>query len=667
MSYKNIDWANPIVIDFETYYDKEYSLKKITTEKYIRCDEFECIGVSIKVADADVKFYKAEHGLHIIKELIRAYPKSPFVSHNNMFDMGILGLRYDIHPPIMVDTVVMAQLCGFDRVAGGGSLYKMGKQLEKMGLVNIQKGTTVQDMCSVHLADMTEKQWADYAEYCKTDTQICYDLYMYMINSMPIDELIMADITTKMWTKPMIDVDVPLLEDYAEHLATSRDDMLSEIAKPLGFSDNDELLSSLRSSKKFKTLLESLGVEVPLKWSEKQEKYIPALSKTDQDFLDLQEHDDPRVRALVETKLGVMSSMEQTRTATFLDVASRGLMPVPLRYAAAHTGRYGGADKLNFQNLSKRTKEPVLRRSLKPKNGYVWVAADSSQIEARLNAYQAGQQDVVDVFLSGKDPYIHMAVSVYGDTYEQIYQGAKGVNATNEGKTKRNVGKALVLGCGYGAGSDKFAELLVQQGLDEVADESPKLVNTYRATNRFIVQFWRICDRVLDTLYTGGTMSFGGENDNLYFADGSSKFHSVTIPSIRLPNGTYIFYQNLRKEADEKDGRINYVYDQYKHGRLVPKRIWGSALCENLTQALAFAILKWQAIEINKAGIPINLNVHDEWASVVPRQQAAQVAMIYYQCMKRVPDYIPQGLLDCEVDVGLNYADLKTLKMEKFV
>lgn len=975
-----INFKEPIAVDFETYYDKDYSLSKITTEEYIRCDKFECIGVSIKVGSQPSKFYREEQGLEIIRDLTKMLPRSPFISHNNTFDMGILGLRYNIHPNFMIDTGIMAKLCGLDRVVGGTSLAKLSAFGVKHGFVRQQKGNTVHNMLGVHARDMTQQQWKEYGDYCCGDSDNAYDLYMDMIDKVPVSELIMADITTKMWTKAVIDLDVPLLQDYAVRLDQEREQMLSRISGDLGFPTTEALLKSLRSSKKFVALLESLQVEVPMKWSEKQEKMIPAVSKTDIAFLELLEHENELVRTLVETKLGTMSSMEQTRTATFLAIASRGRMPIPLRYASAHTGRYGGMDKINCfsaghelltpdgwvfvedyqegtpimqwhadgtlsfdnnpawlvkpykgimyevdapliackvtpdhrfsyvrhgklecglvtktieqvynshgmkaipvkgyvstpdadisddeirylvalqadgsvldtktctrhafgfrrvekinrmellltnlgyeysmfvsgntthfrvapigrcavvdknfgkwllslsvrqltifcdelllwdgnknskngsmeynstnrdnvlwvdtamrlcgrhggvynydynkrhnpthsscwrlyertttygamvtkshikqveydglvycpkvdsdmilvrygtkifvtnqcQNLSKRTKDPVLRRSLRAIQGCVWVAADSSQIENRLACYVANQQDVIDVFLAGKDVYIDMATKIYNESYDDIYEQSKGANATKEGKMKRNIAKAVVLGAGYGASASKFAELMKQQGLAEQADMADELITTYRTANNMISGFWRECQRVLDVMYAGGSCWFGGVNNDLFFADGSSEFYGKKIPSIRLPNGAYIFYQNLRKEAGD-DGKVNYVYDQFKGRNWLPKRIWGSAFFENLIQALAFCILKWQAIEIAKTGLSINLNVHDEWASVVPRNKATDAAIIYYQKMKSVPDYIPAGLLDCEVDVGWNYADLKTVDVGRFL
>ena len=799
-----INWKLPVVIDFESYYDKEWSLSKITTEKYIRGDQWECIGVSIKVGDKPTKFYRHETGIPIIAELVKRLPTSPFVAHNAAFDFPILAWRYGIHPNFMVDTAIMAKLCGLDRVAGGTSLAKLSDQLEKMGLVNKVKGTTVHNMLGVHAADMTEQQWQEYGDYCVLDSDLCYALYMYMIDKVPTQELIMADITTKMYTKPMFDIDVPLLEQYAVRLETERDEMLGRIAGQLGFKDNKGLLSNLRSSKKFVALLERLNVTVPMKWSEKKQEMIPAVSKTDIEFLELLEHDDEMVRTLVETKLGTMSSMEQTRTATFLDIASRGGMPIPLRYASAHTGRYGGcfvaetmvclrsknpfdrspyyaniidatpdtliwngeefvehdgvicngvqevinydglcgtrghkvftkdgmvsleyarnnglsiidcslpstttiypvqgtrpimnyadgavvpvydilnagkdhkymangklvhnSDKVNLQNLTKRTKEPVLRRSMRAMDGHIILASDSSSIEARLLAMVANQQDLVDTFVQGRDVYIEMATKIYNKSYDEIYEVSKR-NPTKEGKTMRNMGKSCILGMGYSMSAQKFSDTNKQQGVDIPLEQAQDLVNIYRTSYSMIPAFWRECNRVLDVLYAGGSCWFGGANNDLFFADGSSEFHGVKIPSIRLPNGTYLFYQNLRKEVKDNE-QVSYVYDQFKGRNWLPKFVFGGSLTENLVQALAFVILKHQAIEIAKAGVPVNLNVHDEWVSVVPRSQASQAVVVHYQAMKSVPDYIPQGLLDCEVDVGRNYADLKTVDVKKFL
>lgn len=795
---KKIDWRTPIVIDFETYYGDDWTLKKMTTEKYIRGEKFECIGLSIKVGNMPTHFYKKEIGIGILQTVLKNYPNSPVVSHNATFDAGILAFRYNIHPSVLVDTVTMAKLTGLDRVAGGSSLAKLSEYLVKIGILTNVKGTEVHNMYGVHADAMTEAQWKAYGEYCKLDTDLCYAIYSYLRSLCPTDELLMASVSLQMWTKPVVDIDVPLLEQYADQLATEREQMLKGIAGKLGLS-TDDMLKNLRSAPKFKAILESLGVKVPMKHSEKQNKLVPALSKTDQEFLALQEHPNKLVSTLVSTKLGAMSSMEQTRTATFLDIAERGLMPIPLRYSAAHTGRYGGcftqetivclksknpfdrspyyaniidatpdtliwngeefvehdgvicngvrevinydglcgtrehkvftkdglvtleyardnglpiidcalpstttiypiqstrppmqyadgavvpvydilnagkdrkymangklvhnSDKVNLQNLPKRSKDPVLRRALRAIDGHLWVAADSSQIEARLNAYISNQTDLVQLFVDGRDPYVDMATEIYNKPYDEIMALAKGDNATKEGKQMRNLGKEAVLACGYGMSANTFGYRMELAGNHQAAEMKDIIVNAYRRKNDRIVAFWRECDKVLDILCRGGSIQFGGPNNDLFYAT-NMNFHGVTIPVIMMPNGTYLFYQNLRQEMDERTGRMGFVYDQYDNGRFKPKRIWGSSLVENLCQCFAFVVLKWQALNIINDGFQININVHDEWAGVYPKDKVKSAVLSYYRNMKRVPDYLPDGLLDCEVDIGINYADLHTV------
>lgn len=323
------------------------------------------------------------------------------------------------------------------------------------------------------------------------------------------------------------------------------------------------------------------------------------------------------------------------------------------------------SDKINLQNLSARGKEPILRRSLKAMNNHIVMAIDASQVELRVSAMAADQTDLMELFVSGRDPYVDMGATIANKGYDEMFEISK-VNPTTEGKMLRQLGKACCLGLGYGASANKFANLLELQGLGEHKDRADELVQAYRNKNHMIVNAWRECGRALDVMFAGGEMRFGGANGDLFLASGKTVFHGKTIPSIKLPNGTYIFYQNLRREQGD-DGRINYVYDQFKVRAWLPKRIFSSALYENLIQALSFAILKWQAIEMAKQGVVLNLNVHDEWVAVVPRADVAKTAVIMHKAMRATPSYIPDGLLDCELDIGLNYADLKTLDVAKFI
>lgn len=666
--YKNmasIEWTKPVVIDFESYYGKDWSLSRLTTEQYIRGGKWECIGVSVKDGDEKTVFYRGEDGIPVLRELAEKQPLRPFVSHNNLFDMGILGLRYMVHPAFMVDTAVMSKLCALDRFAGSAKLADLSAALVKLGVTKQVKSTAVYDMRDVHRADMTEEQWRVYEDHCKPDSDLCYALYAYMIGMVDARELAMCSITTEMFTKPMFEVDSELLKSYMLQMEDSRNAMLESLGEKVEITDLGELTSTLRSPFKFAALLESIGVPPPMKFSRAKQTNTFAFDKKDQGFYALLESNNELVRELALARVGVTSPIERTRAAAFINIASRGRLPVPFRYAAAHTGRYGGADKINVQNLSKRAREPVLRRSLRAPKGCVVVASDSNQIEARLMAYAAGQEDKVQLFLQGRDPYVDMAAEIYGMTYDEVYRISK-VEPTKEGKVMRGVGKQTELACGYGISARTFRERMLQDGNEEAAEMADVSVEAYKHKNNMVVRFWRTCERALQVMLVGGVMEFGGDDGRLFRADGSAEFHGKRIPVIEGPNGTRLYYENLRRIVDDQ-GRINYAYDQRRGGELTSKTIWGAMLAENCIQFLAFAVLKWQAVEIAKLGIPIHMNVHDEWVSVVPKEMAGKAAYAHWSCMRAAPSYIRQGLLDCDVSIGENYADLKELDVASFV
>lgn len=322
------------------------------------------------------------------------------------------------------------------------------------------------------------------------------------------------------------------------------------------------------------------------------------------------------------------------------------------------------SDKVNLQNLPKRKGDKSLRRSMTAPDDHVLIATDSSQIECRVLAYAAQELPLLNIFLNKDDPYSDMASNIYGLPYDVIYREAK-IERTKEGIVRRNVGKTTELGCGYGMGADKFEGQLKLDGLTEAASNAKAIVQAYRRARPSIVRFWKTCSDVLDIMLAGGKVSFGGPNNDLFLADGSSVFWGKRIPSVRLPNGTYIWYQNLRKVPRQEPAQfgdgMEFVYDQFKSNRFEVNRIYGGKLTENLIQALAFAVLKYQALQIVNMGVPVHMNVHDEWVSIVPKSMAHHAVAVHAKAMRTVPNYIPDGLLDMELDMGKNYADTTTI------
>jgi DNA polymerase I-like protein with 3'-5' exonuclease and polymerase domains len=411
---------NLITIDFETFYSKEFSLSKMTTEEYIRSDDFEVIGVAIKVNNGATEWASGTH--EQIKKWLHTFDwaDSMALAHNTMFDGAILSWLFDVHPRVWADTLCMGR--AIHGVEVGGSLKAL---TERYGLG--PKGTEVLNALGKRRADFSGEELSRYGDYCVNDVELTYKLFKTMVKNFPKQEMKLIDVTLRMFIDPIMELDLPLLEAHLQAVK-DRKDMLLEDA---GVSKDD-----LMSNPKFAELLKELGVEPPMKISPTTGKETLALAKSDEDFKALADHEDDRVQSLVAARLGTKSTLEETRTQRFIDIAKRGPLPVPVRYYAAHTGRWGGDDKINMQNLPSRgPNAKKLKQSIIAPKGFKVIDADSAQIEARVLAWLAGQDDLVEAFTQGKDVYKKMASAIYGVTQYEVT------------KEQRFVGKTTILGC----------------------------------------------------------------------------------------------------------------------------------------------------------------------------------------------------------------------------
>ena len=408
-----------ITIDFETFYSKDFSLSKMTTEEYIRSPEFETIGVSVKVGSEDAEWFSGTK--EQTKKFLQKFDwdNAIAIAHNAMFDMAILNWHFDIRPKKIADTLSMARPIHGTEV--GGSLSAL---VTHYGLG--QKGTEVIDALGKRRIDFTEEELAKYGEYCINDVELTYKLFCILVGHIRPSELNLIDLTIRMFTEPMLQLDKTLLASHLKEVVEKKDSLLAK-----ALIDTDDL----RSNPKLAEVLKNLGVEPPMKISPTTGKETFAFAKTDEEFKALLEHDNIIVQAIVAARLGVKSTLEETRTQRFIDIADRGTLPIPLRYYAAHTGRWGGDGKLNLQNLPRGSD---LKKSILAPEGYVVIDCDSSQIEARILAWFAGQEDLVTAFERGEDVYKQMASAIYNKPEASIT------------KEERFVGKTTILGC-FGA------------------------------------------------------------------------------------------------------------------------------------------------------------------------------------------------------------------------
>ena len=601
-----------ITLDFETYYSQSFSLSKVTTEEYIRSPEFETIGVSVKVDDGEAIWFSGPWA--DTKNFLNRFDwdNAIAVAHNAMFDMAILNWVYDIRPKRIADTLSMARALG----AGSVSLKNLVSHY-KLG----EKGDEVVNALGKGRLDFDEASLRRYGAYCKNDTELTYKLFNVLGPDFPVSELRLIDLTIRMFSEPVLELHEGALKAHLDCVRFDKEALLRKVE-----ADKEELMSN----PKFAEVLKLYNVIPPTKISPTTGKETWAFGKTDEDFKALLEHEDPAVQALVAARLGVKSTLEETRTERFIGIAKRGKLPIPLRYYAAHTGRWGGDDKVNMQNLPR--KSPLKDAMLAPK-GYRLVDSDSSQIEARTLAWLAGQNDLVEAFENGEDVYKIMAAKIYNKAEEDINHA------------ERFVGKTTILGCGYGMGAAKFMKQLKTFGVEISEDEARGVIDTYRTSYPAIPKLWREAGSILDTITDNQTEKFG--RDDLLVVEGTK--------GIRLPNGLYLRYPNLRKENND-DGKSEYVYDTKKGKTTVPNRIYGGKVVENVCQALARIIIGEQMLLIAKK-YKVAMTVHDAIGCVVPEGDV-DVALENIQMFMRVrPNWALELPLNCEAGAGKSYGD----------
>lgn len=604
-----------ITIDFETYYDKEYSLSKITTEEYVRHKQFEVIGVSVKVDDGKTEWYSGP------KEKVRfwlgkfKWSEALVLAQNTAFDGAIMSWHFGIKPKGWLDTMCMGR--ALNGVDASASLKALAERYE-VGV----KGDEVVAALGKRRDDFTEEELERYGSYCRNDVELTYAIFQKMMEKFPAKELKVIDVTLRMFIDPRLELDLPLLEQHLEDVIKKKEKLL-EIA-----AANKE---DLMSNDKFAELLKQLGVEPPTKISARTGKEAWAFAKTDENFKELQEHPDLKVQALVAARLGNKTTLEETRTQRFIDIAGRGRLPVPIKYYAAHTGRWGGDDKINLQNLPSRGQNAgKLKDSIKPPPGYVLVDADSSQIEARTVAWMAGQTDLVEAFGNGEDVYKIMASAIYSKDVADVT------------KEERFVGKTTILGAGYGMGAEKFQLQLKIFGVDISVNECKKIIDIYRQTYPKIPALWRQAQLCVNAILTRSATPFGSVDAVTFDA---------TEKGFLLPSGLWQRYEGLQKVTDA-EGKEQYEYKTRK-GFV---KIYGGKVVENLCQAVARCVIAEQMVKISKK-YKVVLTVHDAVACIVPLEETEQAAKYVESCMRWRPEWCQTLPLDCEVGYGDSYGD----------
>lgn len=625
-----------VTIDYETFYSSTYSLrsKVYNTSSYITDPQFQIHCCAIKIGKKKSKCYWGQEAVTAALQSID-WSKHDLLAHNNFFDGFISSHHLGIRPRRRLCTVQMTR--GLHSDMSKASLQAI---CEFYGIPGKTEG--LNDVKGLRTEQIVGDKKKNLMSYCVNDNEKCFEVFKKQIEVFPEREIKLIDITLSMFCDPVLQLDTARAEASLNY-------EMNERLKFIAISGSDE--KTLKSTDKFVAALEALGVVAPKKVSKYNGEISYALAETDAEFIMLQEHDDPRVVRLVQGRLAAKSTMMETRAWRLIQMQETcGSLPVLLNYYGAKTGRWSGGNKVNFQNMPTSTKDyPMageLRKAILAPKGHVIIAPDSAQIEARVLAWIAGHEDLLERFRNKEDVYKFMASLIYNVPVEEIDD------------EQRFIGKIAVLGLGYSMGAKRFQTTLALgvMGPPMVLSmlECTKIVKMYRKINKTIVDFWNECEDVLEAMCNGKSGSFG--NNGLLEYDGTD---------IWLPNGMGLHYPGLKMTWDtERNRRSGFSYMSAG----IKKHIYGGLLAENIVQALAGVVIREEMTEIHDYYATLKLRkgevvkiatmTHDEIVSVVPERIAKKTLEVNLKIMRTPPAWAPDMPIWAAAEAGwaVNYS-----------
>lgn len=586
-----------VTLDFETFYSKEYSLSRMTTQEYIDDERFEVIGVAVKVGAAEPIWCSGEWQEIAMFLTEFDLPNSMVCCHNAVFDGAILSRRFGIYPGKIVDTLSMARAMHGTEV--GGSLSKL---VTHYGLG--QKGTEVVDAIGLVRTAFSQQQLDTYGNYCINDVELTYKLLFCLLPHFNKTELDLIDITIKMYTDPQLVLDESILEGHLESVRARKEELLAACGV-----DKDSLMSNI----KLADTLMDLGVDPPIKISKTTGKSAYAFAKSDEEFKALLDYPDETVQAVVAARLGVKSTLEETRTERLINIAKqRYNLPIPLKYYGAHTGRWSATEKINMQNLPR---DSALKKGIQAPPGYVLIGVDLSNIELRVNMFLAGEQAPLEVLASGRDIYREFGSMVFGVEPEEI------------DKDQRFISKTAVLGLGFGAGAAVLRRAIkVGSGKDIGDDEAIRIVSLYRDTYPKLVELWGMGQRTIRSIHTDRRETYGF---------GSLLLEVHGRQGIQLPSGFYLKYPGL-KESRREDGKSDWSYNGGRGAETT--RIYGPKVTQNITQAVARCVMAEAIPRVHKRYTVVN-TIHDAVYCIAPKEEAQEALDFVVGEMTKAPDW----------------------------
>lgn len=625
---------NPLIIDFESYYDSQITLSKLNYSEYItRTPE---ISLCTILYQGKLSTFTADNIASELQQL--PWDNINCIGHNLLFDAGVLAFRYGITAKYYTDTLGLSRLKNFS--LGKHSL----KDLQTHYLPTMQSKQSEALPKGKLWKDLTNEQREKFIAYNRHDVLLTASLYEQLIQNVPQFELDLINTTIQTWVHPRILLDTTTAERYKQQEI----DQLNTKIESLVLDKE-----TIRSDAKFGAYLRTLGHTPPQQYKDDQLK--DCYAKTNPNFVEFYAK-NPHMQTLLDLKSEVNSNIKEKRTERLIKTANahNGFIPVAYNYHGAITGRFSGSNKLNLQNLPRKGE---LRNLLLARPGYVLIAADSSQVEARILAWISDEQDVLTIFKNKGDIYCHMASIIYGRPINK-----------KEHPEERFVGKCAVLGLGYGMSAIRFQQYCALNGRNYELTFCEQVVERFRDYRTKTTDFWKVCGNFLRSVIT-----------QRHAQPASSHHLTFHYQSVELPSKRRLHYHNIHWANDSfrygcPPPPTAYIVHPLAPKQLVPvdtalppttptkgqkgRKIYSTQLVENIVQAIARDVIAEQMLEIAKT-YPIVLQTHDEIVVEAPKNQADQALQHLLTIMKTPPQWAPDLPIDAEGGYATSYGAVK--------
>lgn len=401
-----------------------------------------------------------------------------------------------------------------------------------------------------------------------------------------------------------------------------------------------------------------------LEWCKERGEELPGLTKADVEQA-LKTVKDAKVKRVLEIRQALSKTSTAKYEAMKNSTAPDGRIRDVLMYHGASTGRWSGK-LVQFQNLPRGSIKDMataiklikqgsassieiltddvmgfmssaIRGMVCAPQGKKLLVADFAAIEARVLGWLAGSEKMLNQFRNGEDLYKDMASNIYR------------VDVKDVTAEQRQLGKAAILGAGYGMGAPKFYETCLSWGIKVHEGLAKTAINTYRQTYHHVRQLWYDQEKAAHTaVRTGNRVECG---KTIWFMQ--DDFLKCQLPSGRC---LHYYKPELKMKQNDWGESIELSYLAEKMGKAFRNGTYGGKLVENITQAVARDLMADAMLRIEDEGFNIVLSVHDELVAEVPQQTALQNPLERFcNLMAATPNWAKDCPVAAEGWEGINY------------